>query len=82
MHLYTKYLLCPPSCLSLAQAVDGVEAAVMRNAAVSVIPAIIHLHSEKGSCEVTSVVTLKTQSSTPKKLLGSPEFQLEYSSTW
>ena len=47
MHLYTKYLL-RPSCLSLAQAVDGVEAAVMRNAAVSVIPAIIHLHSKYG----------------------------------
>ena len=51
MHLYTKYLL-RPSCLSLAQAVDGVEAAVMRNAAVSVIPAIIHLHSKYGLCEV------------------------------
>ena len=44
MHLYTKYLL-RPSCLSLAQAVDGVEAAIMRSPAVSVIPAIIHLHS-------------------------------------
>ena len=48
MHLYTKYLLRirPPSCLSLAQAVDGVEAAIMRSPAVSVIPAIIHLHSK------------------------------------
>ena len=82
MHLYTKYLL-RPSCLSLAQAVDGVEAAVMRNVAVSVIPAIIHLHSKYGLCEVRGLsFTLKTQSSTPKKLLGSPEFQLEYSSTW
>ena len=72
-----------PSGLSLAQPVDGVEAAVMRSAAVSVIPAIVHLLSEHGLCGVRgSVVTLKTQSSTPKKLFGSPEFQLEYSSTW
>ena len=55
MHLYTKkYLLRirSPSCLSLAQAVDGVEAAIMRSPAVSVIPAIIHLHSKYGLCEV------------------------------
>ena len=51
MHLYTKYLL-RPSCLSLAQAIDGVEAAIMRSPAVSVIPAIIHLHSKYGLCEV------------------------------
>ena len=51
-----------PSGLSLAQPVDGVEAAVMRSAAVSVIPAIIHLHSEHGLYGVRgSVVTLKTQ---------------------
>ena len=41
-----------PSGLSLAQSVDGVEAAVMRSAAVSVIPAIIYLLSEHGLCGV------------------------------
>ena len=41
-----------PSGLSLAQPVDGVEAAVMRSAAVSVIPAIVHLLSEHGLCGV------------------------------
>ena len=41
-----------PSGLSLAQPVDGVEAAVMRSAAVSIIPAIVHLLSEHGLCGV------------------------------
>ena len=60
MHLYTKYLL-RPSCLSLAQAVDGVKAAVMRSPAVSVIPAIIHLHSKYGlyQCPEFSIISIR-----------------------